>query len=137
MTNKSREILSATAIAVAVVSAPVAASASQDAPRISTEIKVPRAAQDETGPVRQLDQRPPTQSIHRTPEAADAPRHEAIRTTTYRTTANVNVRERASTQSRRIGQLRAGQRIEVDRVSGNWLHVRNQGWISARYARRA
>ncbi|WP_297799470.1 SH3 domain-containing protein [uncultured Brevundimonas sp.] len=57
-----------------------------------------------------------------------------LQTGTYRVTTTVNVRERASTQSRRVGQVRAGRTVQVDRVSGNWLHIRNQGWISAQYA---
>lgn len=132
MTNKTRMALTTTLVVASALTVPVVACATQQAPRINTDIQVPRSAQDETGPVRELDTPPRTRSIYRD----QTPSHpEAARTTTYRTTATVNIRERASTRSQRLGQIRKGQRIEVDQVNGDWLHVRDRGWISARYAR--
>ncbi|MFN6981105.1 MAG: SH3 domain-containing protein [Brevundimonas sp.] len=55
----------------------------------------------------------------------------------YRITSTVNVRSGAGTNTRRVGQLRAGQVVSVDQVRNGWLHVQGQGWISASFARRA
>ncbi len=40
-----------------------------------------------------------------------------------------------ATKDRKYLRL-AGRTIQVDQTRNGWLHVRNQGWISARFARR-
>lgn len=64
-------------------------------------------------------------------------RHEANRSGRYRITSTVNLRSGPGTNHRRIGQLRAGRVVTVDRVQAGWLHISGQGWISASFARRA
>lgn len=54
----------------------------------------------------------------------------------YRIISTVNIRSGAGTNYRRVGHLRAGRVVEVDRVRNGWLHVRGQGWISGQFARR-
>lgn len=58
------------------------------------------------------------------------------RSSQYRVTSTVNLRSGPGTDYRRVGQVRAGRTIQVDQTRNGWLHVRNQGWISARFARR-
>ena len=55
----------------------------------------------------------------------------------YRITSTVNLRSGPGTNFRRLGQLRTGRVVTVDRVQNGWLHIAGQGWISASFARRA
>lgn len=55
----------------------------------------------------------------------------------YRITSTVNLRSGPGTNNRRVGQLRAGQVVQVDQVRNGWLHISGRGWISAQFARRA
>ena len=48
-------------------------------------------------------------------------------TTTYRTTANLNVRTGGSTQYRRIGVLSKGEEVEVIEINGNWAKIKYEG----------
>ncbi|WP_374387238.1 SH3 domain-containing protein [Brevundimonas sp.] len=47
------------------------------------------------------------------------------------------MRSGPGTNTRRVGQLRAGRFVQVDQVCNGWLHIRGQGWISGQFARRA
>lgn len=55
----------------------------------------------------------------------------------YRIVSTVNIRSDPGTNTRRVGQLRAGRFVQVDQVRNGWLHIRGQGWISGQFARRA
>ena len=48
-------------------------------------------------------------------------------TTTYRTTANLNVRTGGSTRYRKIGLFPEGTEVEVIEVEGNWAKVKYEG----------
>ena len=48
-------------------------------------------------------------------------------TTTYRTTANLNVRTGGSTKYRKIGLFPEGTKVEVIEVEGNWAKVKYEG----------
>ena len=48
-------------------------------------------------------------------------------TTTYRTTANLNVRTGGSTRYRKIGLFPEGTKVEVIEVEGNWAKIKYEG----------
>lgn len=64
-------------------------------------------------------------------------RQESKRTEAYRVTTTVNLRSGPGAKTKRLGQVKRGQTVQVDEVRNGWLHIHNQGWISAKYARRA
>lgn len=133
-------VFTAALAGMVALSAPLAASAAQvqrgpadRAPAVNERHVTPSR---NTPTVTRPSQAPAARPVAR-PQAAPSTTHRPaarLQTGTYRVTTTVNVRERASTQSRRVGQVRAGRTVQVDRVSGSWLHIRNQGWISAQYA---
>lgn len=55
----------------------------------------------------------------------------------YRMMATVNVRSGPGTNFRRIGQVRAGNVVQVVQVRNGWLQIRGGGWVSSAFARRA
>ena len=136
MTINNRMALTAALAGFAAMVAPMAASA-QANNRAPVQQQAPAQKSAPQSAQRQ-QQAPSAQQDRNNHQAAPARQtQQAARPGSYRITSTVNIRERASTNSRRVGQARAGRTVQVDRVSGNWLHIRNQGWISAQYARRA
>lgn len=139
-TPSNKMILSAALGGIVALSAPLAASAQSQR---ATDYRAPaaneRQVQPERGQSSQSQNRPsanaPQQQVQR-PTQNSHSQQRALQTGSYRVTSTVNIRDRASTQSRRVGQARARTTVQIDRVSGNWLHIRNKGWISAQYAER-
>lgn len=135
-TPSNKIILSAALAGFVALSAPLAASAqSQRAP----DNRAPAFNERQVQPS-QSQNRPstnaPQQQVQRPTQNNSHSAQRALQTGNYRVTSTVNIRERASTQSRRVGQARARTTVQIDRVSGNWLHIKNKGWISAQYADR-
>ena len=144
MKTKTQMILTAAMAGMVALTAPLAASAAQpqqNRPQAQQPAQAPQTSHNQhsqQGPQAYKPQTQPSQSHNSQQQRPQQnSQQQAHRAGTYRITTTVNIRERANTQSRRVGQARAGRTVQVDRVSGNWLHIRNQGWISAQYARRA
>lgn len=134
MSNQAnRAFLSAALIGVFAFSAPLAASA-QTSHRAND-----RAPAHQNRPqVSPAQTRPSSPApSHQVSKGPQRPHVEAQRVGRYRLVSTVNLRSGPGQQYRRAGQVRAGRMVQVDAVRNGWLHIRNQGWISAQYARRA
>ena len=132
-TSSNNMILSAALVGIMALSAPLAASAqSQRAP----DHRAPAVNERQVQSGHSTNQGRPTVNAPQQHQTQRPTQNtvRALQTGTYRVTSTVNIRERASTQSRRVGQARARSTVQIDRVSGNWLHIKNKGWISAQYA---
>jgi uncharacterized protein YgiM (DUF1202 family) len=144
MSNQAnRAILSAALISVFAVSAPMAASAqvpqrgNDRAPVQQNRPQVQASQTRPSSPAPQQSVRPSAPApAHQAKKGPERPQAQAQRAGRYRITSTVNLRSGAGQQFRRVGQVRAGNTVQVDQVRNGWLHIRNQGWISAQYARR-
>lgn len=140
--QSTRAILSVALVGVFAVSAPLAASAqpqAQNRPQAQHQSTPQPYMQQRPnqGPAH-VQQRPSAPApSHNAQHRPDQGQHQANRAGRYRITSTVNLRSGPGAHFRRAGQVRAGRIVQVDQVRGNWLHIRNQGWVSAQYARRA
>lgn len=140
MQSSSNKIILSALAGFVALSAPLAASA-QGTQQRGPDHRVPAVNERQAPPSRGHQTAPirpsapaPQQQVQRPSNNLGHSQNQRLQAGSYRVTSTVNIRQRASADSRRVGQARAGRTVQVDRVSGQWLHIKNQGWISARYA---
>ena len=58
---------------------------------------------------------------------------------TYKTTANLYVRSKASTEGSILTKLKKGKKVTVKKTSGSWVYISysgGSGWVAAKYLKR-
>lgn len=71
-----------------------------------------------------------------TPTPAPTPKPTPTKTTKYKVVtkgSNLNIRASASSKAKKVGSLKNGTIVEVDKTSGKWKHVVGKGWVYGTY----